>query len=367
MDETTFRIIDALSRDFGRPTSINGLVGRIREMRRGAYYKNIYDKIQKLQKEGLIRAARIGRNSEITLNFGSYVTKDMLAEMELRKKHQAMKENKSLQNILSDIEEQLRQFGTISCACIISPGKTLPLNRLELLVIFRETPRTEGMVQKEMLHIYGEIRKLQDKRNAKIDILALRESEFSSLLKADEYNPLREMVSGEIAFFYPQNFWFLVGQSAKTGIGAERLKEVNVAKIPEKDLVYNMERFGYKEIGTIPEEGNKMCLECTMTSILLSGNARRIEAIPVILAKNTPNYNLLIFLSRKYNAEGKLLGMIRVMNGIKRSKESEIGDRRRQETPSIEYAIKALEALKTKEEKANEMSIKKKMRLYHAD
>lgn len=365
MDETTFRIIDALSRDFGRPTSINGLVGRIREMRRGAYYKNIYDKIQKLQKEGLIRAARIGRNSEITLNFGSYVTKDMLAEMELRKKHQAMKENKNLQNILPEIEETLRQLGTISSASIISPGKTLPLNRLELLVIFRETPGTEGMVQKEMLHIYGEIRKLQDKRNAKIDILALRESEFSCLLKVDEWNPLGEMIPEQIAFLYSQNFWTIMGESIRIGVRAEKPKEINLARISEQDLNYNMERFGYKETGTETLEGinrwkasrdafsQRICLECTITSMLLGRNARRVEAVPILLAKNRPNYNLLIFLCLKYNTAGKLLGLLKVMNRIKKSEE-------------VEYAIKALEVLKIPEERANEDSIRKKMRLYHA-
>jgi hypothetical protein len=366
MDETTFRIIDALSRDFGRPTSINGLVGRIREMRRGAYYKNIYDKIQKLQKEGLIRAARIGRNSEISMNFESYNLKDMLLEMELRKKQEALRENKNLQTILPAIEETLRQLGTISSASIISPGKTLPLNRLELLVIFRETPGTEGMVQKEMLHIYGEIRKLQDKRNAKIDILALRESEFSSLLKADEWNPLGEMIPEQIAFLYPQNFWALMGETIGSGVRAERPKEINLARIPEQDLNYNMERFGYKEMGTETIEGRnkateggkttfplRVCLECTITSMLLGRNARRVEAVPILLAKNRPNYNLLIFLCLKYNTTGKLLGLLKVMNRIKKSEETE-------------YDIKALEAFKTAEEKANEETIKKKMRLYHA-
>jgi len=275
-------------------------------------------------------------------------------EMELRKKQEALKGDKNLQIILLEIEETLRQLGTISSASIISPGKTLPLNRLELLVIFREMQEAGELTRKEMLHIYEAMRNLQEKTNMKTDFLALRESEFSSLLKADERNPLGEMIPEQIAFLYPQNFWFLVGQSAKTGIGAERLKEVNVAKIPEKDLVYNMERFGYREIGTIPEEGNKMCLECTITSMLLSGGARRIEAIPILLAKNKPNYSLLIFLSRKYNMEGRLLGLLKVLQRIKGNE-------------GVEYAIKALELLKARGEKADEMDIRKKMGLYHAD
>ena len=86
--------------------------------------------------------------------------------------------------------------------------------------------------------------------------------------------------------------------------------------------------------------------------MLLAGSARRIEAIPVLLAKNRPNYGILIFLSRKYGTEGMLLGLLKALDKIKRNGESE-------------YAIKALEALKTRGEKVDEKSIREKMRLYH--
>jgi hypothetical protein len=156
-----------------------------------------------------------------------------------------------------------------------------------------------------------------------------------------------------------------MGETIRRGARAERPKEINLARIPEQDLNYNMERFGYKEMVTETLEGTngrkasrdafgqRICLECTITSMLLGGNARRVEAVPILLAKNRPNYNLLIFLSRKYGTEGRLLGLLKVMNRIKKSEETE-------------YDIKALETFKTAEEKVNEETIKKKMRLYHA-
>ena len=351
MDETTFKTLNALSVRFGRPTSINGLVGMIREMHESAYYKNIYEKVRELEKQGVIKVEKIGRNSEISLDFGSYAARDMLMEMEIRKKQEALEGSRNLQNILPEIEDAFRKFGTISSASMISPGKTIPLNRIELLITFRETPGTEGLVQEEMLHICGEIKELHDKRNMSIDTLLLKESEFKNLLKADEYNPLGEMVAGQIAFLYPQNFWALAGEAAK-GLRLHK-QELSLARIPEQDLAYNMERFGYREMGTEIREGDKICLECISTAALLGGNARRAEAVPVMLAKNRPNYRLLIFLSRKYNVEGRLLGLLKALNKINRSDQSE-------------HAINSLEILGTREEKADEKSIREKMRLYHA-
>lgn len=45
----------------------------------------------------------------------------------------------------------------------------------------------------------------------------------------------------------------------------------------------------------------------------MKGDARRINAIPTLLSKNAANYNLLIFLSRKYGLSDKLLPILKVM------------------------------------------------------
>jgi hypothetical protein len=301
MDETTFRILDALSRDFGRPASINGLVGKIRELGDSAYYKNIYEKVQDLGKEGVVRIERVGRNSQVRLDFGIYQLMDLLTEMELMKKRRALEEARRLNGILPGVEGMLRRFEGIKSASMINPSKTLSLNRLEILIIFREGSMKEDL-GKEMLQAHGAINEMQDKMNIRMDMLPLGENEFLGLLEAEDYNPLREMVSSQIAFLYPQNFWSLAGKAAKGAISQER--GIIAGKISENDMTYNMERFGYREMGTEAVKGTRICLECTAISMLMSRNARRIGAVPILLAKNTPNYNLLIFLSRKYGAEG---------------------------------------------------------------
>ena len=84
-------------------------------------------------------------------------------------------------------------------------------------------------------------------------------------------------------------------------------------------------------------------------------DARRIDAVPVIIAKNPKiSYDLLLFLARKYGFGGRMLGILRtlrdlVAHGMKR----------------VDEPIRLLEAMGTEEAKADAKSIKEKLRLYN--
>jgi hypothetical protein len=197
-------------------------------------------------------------------------------------------------------------------------------------------------------------RGLQTLHNIKIDPLMLMTSEFIEFLTSDEINPLREMLYDKISFHAPQNFWFHIAATLDKGYRIRLLQmETNPAKIPETDLAFNLARFGYKEIGPELGEGQRICIEYIMASLMMKGDARRIEAIPILLAKNKPNYGLLIFLSEKYGLSGRLFGLLKALDKIKPSKETGA-------------AIEILEFLKPKEITANSKSIREKMRLYGA-
>ena len=119
--------------------------------------------------------------------------------------------------------------------------------------------------------------------------------------------------------------------------------------------MHNMARFGYREIGWKTEAASDICLESLTTEILLHGNARMIEAVPVLLAKNKPVYALLIFLCRKYGTLGKLLGLMSAMNKVKKNEV-------------LEKHINLIKnVLEEKEQKADEKTIRQKMELYNAN
>jgi len=359
MDETTFRVLDALSADLGSPVSIKKLTDKVRKLHKTAYYKNIYDKIQELERKGIIKLERIGKSSITTLNFDNFSLPDLLTQTEIRKKQNLLENRTELQLLLLEMGTLFKQeFCLINSISIVDPVRTIPLNRAEFLFILKEAKKlsSKGMeqfIRNEILNIHLTMRRLQKTHNIKLDCLILSENEFFELLRERRYNPVKCMLSSQIAFFSPQNYWTGLKEAIIGGIKIELAEEINPVKISEQDLVYNLSRFGYKEIGPGIKQGKELCLECTIVSILIRGDARRIEAVTILLAKNRPRYNVLLFLCGKYGKLEKLLGLLKASNRIVKNEERE-------------NAIKILEKLETKEEKADEKAIRQKMRLYHA-
>ncbi|NYZ76063.1 hypothetical protein H0N98_02320 [Candidatus Micrarchaeota archaeon] len=363
MEEIRFKILDTLTRDLSSGTSINELTGNIGKLYNSAhytaYYKTIYDKIHELEKQNIISLAKIGNVSIPRINFDNYLTIDFLTEMELRKKQTFLEKNTETGMLFLEIETYFKEFYFIKSISIIDPEKNIKLNRAEFLFILnglyehKEKPGLQEAIQNEIAQIYSIMEMLQRIHNIKLDYLILNKKEFTELLKREETNPLKEMLSNKVAFFAPQAFWVDIKTILSEGIQIKAIEETNPAKIAEQDLIYNLIRFGYKEFGPRIKEGKKICIETIITSLLLRNNARRIQIIPTLLAKNRYNYNSLIFLCKKYNKLEKLFGLIRGLNKIKPSTETET-------------AIKMIEAMGIKEEKIDEKSIKQKMELYNA-
>jgi hypothetical protein len=347
MDNTTFRILDVLSKDLDSPISINRLTKKIKETHGTAFYKNIYDKIQDLKKQNILNITEIGKASAITLNFNDYKLTDILEEVEKKKKQEFLEKNIEMQTIFLEIDKEFRGIPSIKSISIIDAEKNLKLNRIELLFLLvtfeEETIRS----------IHSIMERPQSKHNIKVDFLILTEEESLGLLSSEEANPLKEMLSDKIAFFSPENFWIWIKTALNKGMRIKTGEKINPAKITEKDLIYNLSRLGYKEFGLKIEQGEKICIEYTITSVLLQDDARRLRSIPILLMKNEINYNLLIFLCKKYKKMGELFGILKTLNKIKENNE-------------IKNAIMILETIKTKEVKMDEKSILEKMRLYDA-
>ncbi len=132
--------------------------------------------------------------------------------------------------------------------------------------------------------------------------------------------------------------------------------ETNPAKITEEDLVFNLARFGYTEFGPKIKQGKMICIEYIIAAILFHNDARRIDAIPIILAKNSKktNYGVLLFLARKYDFEGRILGILKALRNLVVHGMT-----------SIDEPVRLLEAMKIEEVKADKRSMKEKLRLYN--
>lgn len=361
MDRTAFRILDTLSRDPGSPVSINELTKRISRLHGPAYYKNIYDRVRGLSGEGLLKKTAFGNASRVSLNFDDYGLPSLLGEMECEKKRRLMGSGNWLRSLISSLDERFRPF-LISSISIVKPLKAASLNRAELLFILPDTQpfETKGGPEpaetlkereiRERIAIHSSIRELEGHRNLRLDPLILKGSELLSLLRSGDPT-IGGMLSDQVTFLRPEDFWISIREAIRKGaIPAGTVP--NPAEMPEGDIAYNLESFGYREFGR-EAEGRDIPLEYVITSVLLSGDARRAGAVPVLLSKNRPNYSLLLFLCRKYGRLERLLGLLNALRKIKC-------------TSGALSAIRILEATGIKEEKADLKSIKKRMEMYHA-
>lgn len=353
MDTTTFRILDIMSTYLGNFFSINQLTEKIKEIHGTAYYTNIYKRLHDLETKGLMNLKKVGKSSIIELNFQNYLLIDLLAEMEIKKKLAFLEGRTDLQMLLKEMDSCFSNIYSVKSICSIDSERNLKLNKMEFLYLLKHLGEASD-IQNETARIHGELQKLQDKHNLRIESLVLDESEFLALLESDEINPLKEILSKKTIFFCPQAFWNEMREIIERGteFTTEETK-TKPSEISEKDLIYNLARFGYKEFGSRIGQGEKICIEYIITSLLMQGDARRIEAIPIIMAKHNANSNLLIYLSQKFGTSGRLLGLLEILADIKSTEE-------------LERSIKLLKAFNVTAIEADERSISEKMRLYNA-
>lgn len=349
MDTPTLRILDTISSSIGDSLSINQLTERIKGTYGSAYYANIYQKLQALKSEGLLNLEPMGRSSSIKLNFENYLLVDTLAEMEIEKKRDFLSGRNNLFSFLSDMDKSLTEKCSIKSISSINPLKNIKLNTIELLFLLRETPDYLN----ETIELYKEMLTLQKKHNLKINNLIMDKHDFFDLITSDEINPVREALSKKIALSCPQAFWSEIKEIAEKNQIRTISSETKPLNISASDLLFNLNRFGYSEFGSHFAVGKKFCIEYITTTILLGDDARRIEALAVILAKNDFKSNLLAFLSQKYQTAARLMGILKILQQMKPK-------------PEIEATIKILEAFSQEELPADKASIRQKLELYNA-
>lgn len=349
MDKATIRILNMISSNIGDSLSINQLTERIKVTYGSAYYANVYEKLQELKREGLLNLEPIGRSSSVNLNFGNYLLIDTLSDMELEKKLEFLSNRVNLFPFFIEIDKILGQSGWIRSIISINPLKNIKLNRIELLFLISETPDYLN----QTVELFKEMQKLQRKYNLKINSLILDKQDFVDLLTSDDVDPIREALNQQITLYNPQAFWSQIKEIAEKKKIQTIHSEVKPLNIPDSDLTFNLNRFGYSEFGAFFTQGTKFCIEYIVISLLLREEARGIDAVAVILAKNNFNSNLLVFLSQKYEVSPKLLGILNVLLQTNPK-------------PEVDNTVKILKAINPQELPADEASIKQKLELYNA-
>jgi hypothetical protein len=355
MDEATYRILDILSRNLGKPISINQLTKKIEETYGGTYYANTNEKIHSLTQDNIIRLSKSGRSSIISPYFENYLLIDLFATMELMRKQDFLREKQEMQMLMMEIDTLLHNLPFIKSISLMNPERNAKLNKAEFMfhLKFPNRKSTEGA----KIEISAIMASLQRMHNIKIDYLILDDDTFLGLLKSNESNPVREMLHNKITVLHPQGFWMSIrGEILRGTMIVAEEDEIHPAKISENNLVFNLARLGYTELGPKLEQGRPICIEYILSAIMFRNDVRRMDAIPIILAKNSKktSYDLLLFLARRYGFEGKILGILKALRNLVTHGMT-----------NIDEPIRLLKAMRIEEIKPNTKSMREKLRLYN--
>lgn len=346
MNSTEFKIIDVMSRHIGDSISIRQLTSEIGKQFGAAYYPNVYHALSSLKEENIVQMEKQGKASIPTLNFANYLLPDVLTEMELQKKREFLQGWAGAGPLFESLERGLGNLSFIESILLLDPERNMKLNRAELLILMDERSEAKRERTEDL------IRETRTRLNVRIEYFVMTGGELIESLRSQEKNPVKEMLSDKIVLYMPQNFWKTIGNAVvhgtRVGVATE---QTNPSKIGETDLAYNLARLGYKELGPKIDQGDCISVEYIIASVLLGEDKRRTAAVPVLLAKNKPNYGLLVFLSQRYGFAEKLLGTLATLNKVAPAKE-------------LDQAISTLGSAGVNPTRLDESQIKQTMRLY---
>jgi len=353
MDATTFRVVDTLANAWAAPISIRELANMVRKEHGTAHYANVYNKVKELERMDIVKLQPIGKSVAVSLNFSSR-TVDMLTGVEMERKFRLLAKRQALQPLLDDISSAFAgSLNAVSSISIIDGERNLALRRVELLFLLAEA-KDKTIASATESEIHTLLHELQRKRGIKMDYLIVRQGQLGGLLNERCANPLKTMLNAHIAFFHPDELWIAVKKAAEFGVVVWGGKAVDPAGVSEGDMAYNLDRLGYSELGSKIGKGEDVRVEYIAASIMIGGTARRLEAIPILLAKNRPDYSMLFFLCKKYNVVEKLLACTKAL--VKARKDPEAGK-----------LVAVLESIGVRPSRFDTAAAIGKMRMYGAD
>lgn len=337
MNEHEFRVLDALVRNPDGRMSINELdrwVSRRYNLRKA--YKNTRHTVLRLRLENVLSTKSRGKSTMTGLNFGSPLLAGELAIFEIEKKRRFLTANPDFNGVLWELEKKLDAVADF--AILSDPERSRITGSWDALLAVRDESAADRVV--------GNFEKMH---NIRINQLVLMPREFESSMTSEEGNPAKAFLAGErMVLLNPERFWRTVCSMKERGLEIKLENLPNPTKLKDEAILANMSIFGYplrSPSAKKPSEAGleKIALESLIAAIVFKGgDARLIEAIPILLAKNPVNQRYLFFMAKKYGMINKV-GFL-----LEASEELIVSDRRK--IMEIGRALMKYRKLKSDEE-----------------
>lgn len=314
MNETEIRILSTLGSEIGNPISISELTKRIRINYGSADYKNIHKSIQNFGEKNIIKFEKSGNAMIAKINFANLLIVDIFTEIEIIKKINFLEKHKKFQSIFSELIIHVKEFKQLKTLMLLDGDQNAENNKIELLMIVNDNE-----IQKETKRIKKILEDLKNKYNIEIINLIIENNNFINYLKSQESNIVKENLKNKIILFKAQTLWIEIKECVVNGFNIKTENEIKLNNISEEEIKYNLSTYGYTEIMNENEFVKQIELECLIISIMLKEKYQKyFNAIPIIVLKNKEklNYNLLIYLSNKYETHEKLFRMFKIINHV---------------------------------------------------
>ncbi len=304
MRKITCLVLGALARNFGRLLSIKRLVSEISAIK-PSFYKNVYDEVMLLEQQGLLKMLKAGNNNLIEFDFSSIDLVNALSELELQKSAELLDARKLSASKVAFTELML-SLSPGTAACVVSGSKSLALNMLEFLIVLPDSVNS----REARASTHSAVNSFSLKTNFKTTTLMLTALEFRQLLSDAKANSLKHLIKQETCFYNPQLYWLNFYSMQKQGLKTVFQEATgNALDLTRDDVLKTFARHGYAELGGVAETTGDYCIETAIAAALLQEDARLLEAIPIVLAKNKVNYHLLEYLIAKHGKTG-LMGFL---------------------------------------------------------
>lgn len=292
--------------------SINGLAKKLQENYSRGSYSTVNIRIKDMEKEKKILIRKLGNTTLVNLNFEDFQILRSLYELEGYKVNKIIAEYpffNEIHNQLSKLFDQSRYS-----ICSSYTRSNLKRNRIELIFITYDIiTDTDRQVIARWIMETGIM------KNIRIDYFIITMKKFKEYLQTEDFNYVKEVLYNRIVLVHSIDFWNSILptlsklENMDLKYDNDYSTETDFTEISDDVIIYNLDRYGYKEFGPSYKIEKKISIEYLIMAILMKQNQRWYESVKVIANRNPAKLDLelLVFLCKKYSLLEKLIEIIK--------------------------------------------------------
>lgn len=202
--KTLLKIIRLMRKDLDKALTILEISKQLK-----IGYRPAYNHISEMEKEGILKIAKIGSAKQCKLDLSSPKTRHLLEEVDIVKKEELYKESprlKIINNLISKLTERfISEIHSVVLFGSYAKGKAARQSDIDLLFIISDlrNKKLREAIERESANY-------QYSHNIKISPLITNIEEFKKMLKSKELTVGKEVKEYGISLYGHEVFWRII-------------------------------------------------------------------------------------------------------------------------------------------------------------